>query len=162
MEIFEDLPEVDTVIAPFGGGGLSTGIASAIKAQKPEVKVYACEVDTAPPLSLSLAAGKPSSVPDHKPSFVDGMGGKSLFPEMWNLASTLLEDSLVVSLEQIADALRLVLERNHIVAEGAGAATVAAALHDKKVTGSNIVCVISGGNIDTHKLAILLNGRIPD
>ena len=149
------------MIAPFGGGGLSTGVASAIKALHPKVKVYACEVETAPPLSISLDAGKPSVVPNHQSSFVDGMGGKSLFPEMWNLAKDSLDGSIVLGLKEVCEAVRLLVERNHVVAEGAGAATVAAALRED-VQGNNIVCVISGGNIDTSKLMTILQGDIPE
>jgi threonine dehydratase len=158
LEILEELPGVDCVIAPYGGGGLSTGIASALRALKPEVKVYACEADTAAPLAASLAAGQP--VPfDYIPSFVDGMGGKSVLPEMWPLARDLLAGSLVVSLSEIASALKLLVERNRIVAEGAGAAPIAAALNGGAGTGT-IVCVVSGGNIDLARLVQILSDRI--
>lgn len=156
LEILEELPTVDCVIAPYGGGGLSTGIASALRALKPEVKVFACEANTAAPLAASLRAGHP--VPfDYIPSFVDGMGGKSVLPEMWPLARDILDGSLVVSLSEIASALTLLVERNRVVAEGAGAAPLAAALNGSAGSGT-IVCVISGGNIDLTRLFHILNG----
>ena len=159
LEIFEDLPEVDTVLAPYGGGGLSCGIASALRALKPEVNVYACEVETAAPLAASLAQGKPVEA-DHTPSFVDGIGGKSVLEEMWPLASTLLTDSLVTSLDRVATAIRTLIERNHVVAEGAGATPVAVALTGD-AGGGNLVCVVSGGNIDASKLEVILGGEVP-
>ncbi|HBY97512.1 MAG TPA: pyridoxal-5'-phosphate-dependent protein subunit beta [Chloroflexi bacterium] len=159
LEIVEDLPDVDAVIVPFGGGGLSCGIASALRALKPGVKVYACEVDTAAPLAPSLAAGRPVEV-GYTPTFVDGIGTPSLFPEMWELARQLLSGSLVVSLEEIATAIRLLAQRNQIIAEGAGAAPVAAALA-RKARGGNVVCVVSGGNIDLGKLSRILEGEVP-
>ncbi len=159
LEILEDLPDVDAVVVPYGGGGLSCGIASAIKAVKPGARVFAAEVETAAPFSASLAAGRPVSV-HHTPSFVDGIGGKSQLPEMWPLASTLLSGSLVSSVAQIAQAVRLLASRHRVVAEGAGAASVAAALAGKGGTG-RMVCVVSGGNIDPAKLARILDGGIP-
>ncbi len=159
LEILDDLPDVETIIVPYGGGGLSSGIASAVKALRPQARVYAAEVETAAPLAASLAAGSPQTI-DHTPSFVDGIGGKSHQPDMWNLVRSLLDGSLVVSLSQIADAIRLLIERNRIVAEGAGASSVAAALAEKAGTGPT-VCVISGGNIDAAKLITLLSGDLP-
>ena len=159
LEILEDLPDVDAVIVPYGGGGLSSGIASAVKALRPATKVYACEVETAAPLAASLAAGSPQTI-EHTPSFVDGIGGKSLLPEMWPLVRELLDGSLVVSLGDVVSALRLLVERNRVVAEGAGAASVAAALSGE-AGGGKVVCVISGGNIDTSKLIKILAGEIP-
>ncbi|OGU04014.1 MAG: hypothetical protein A2W29_12605 [Gemmatimonadetes bacterium RBG_16_66_8] len=159
LEILDDLPDVDAVIVPFGGGGLSCGIASAINARKPSVKVFACEVETAAPFAASLAAGSPQTIA-HTPSFVDGIGGKSMLPEMWPLASQLLSGSLVVSLAQVASAVRLLVERARVVAEGAGAASVAAALTGQAGSGP-IVCVISGGNVDTATLGKILGGEVP-
>lgn len=159
LEILEDLPDVDAVVVPFGGGGLSSGIASAIKILKPTCKIFGCEVDTATPLATSLAAGSPQNV-KHTPSFVDGIGGKGFLPEMWPLVSSLLDGSLVCSLGEIAAALKLLIERNRIIAEGAGACSVAAALTGQAGNGK-IVCIISGGNIDTSKLIAILNGQMP-
>ncbi len=151
LEILEDLPEPDAVLVPFGGGGLSCGIASALRARAPGCEVYACEVETAAPLAASLAAGEPVEI-EHRPSFVDGIGGPRVFPEMFALARELLDGSLVVGLEAVAAAIRLLVERNRIVAEGAGAVPVAAALSR---TGK-VVCVVSGGNIDTAALRQIL------
>lgn len=159
LEIVEQLPQVDAIVIPFGGGGLSTGIASAVRALKPGVKIYAAEVDTAAPLAPSLAAGRPVEV-EYKSTFVDGMGAPHLIAEMWPLVSSLLDGSIVVTLEAIAGAIRLLVERNRVVAEGAGAAPVAAALTGQAGTG-RVVCIVSGGNIDTDKLVKILQGEMP-
>jgi threonine dehydratase len=158
LEILEDLPEVDAVIVPYGGGGLITGIASAIKSLKPDVKMYASEVETAAPLAPSLKAGMPVKV-EYTASFVDGMGSSNVLPEMWPLVSRLVDNSIVLSLKQIAEAIKLLIERNRIIAEGAGGSSLAAALTGKAGTGK-IVCVISGGNIDAEKLIKILSGTI--
>lgn len=159
LEILEDLPDVDTIIAPYGGGGLSCGIASAAKALKPDVRVYACEVDTAAPLSASLAAGEPVTI-ERTATFVDGIGSKSVLPEMWPLASSLLEGSIVVSLDEVCDAIRLLVSTSHIVAEGAGASAVAAALRHA-APGQRVVAVVSGGNLDIDVLREILAGKLP-
>ncbi len=155
LEILEDLPEVDAVIIPYGGGGLSSGIASALRARKPETRVYAVEVETAAPLTASLAAGRPVAV-DYQASFVDGIGGASVLPEIWELVSGLLDGSLVVTLDEVRDAIRLLAERQRVIAEGAGAASVAAALAGR-AGGGVLVCVVSGGNIDRGVLAGILS-----
>lgn len=159
LEILDELPMVDAVVVPYGGGGLSCGIASALKALRPDVRVYASEVDTAAPLAASLAAGEPRQV-DYVPSFVDGIGGKGVLEEMWPLTRRLLAGSLVVTLSETARALRLLAERNRVIAEGAGATSVAAAL-EGKAGGGKVVCVVSGGNIDAAKLVKILDGEIP-
>lgn len=159
LEILEDLPDVDTVVIPFGGGGLSCGIASALRVLAPKARVFAAEVETAAPLAASLAAGAPRDIA-YTPSFVDGIGAPFVLPEMWPLASRLLHDSLVVTLAQVADAIRLLAERNHVIAEGAGATPVAAALAGQAGRGK-VVCVVSGGNIDPGKLSKILAGEIP-
>lgn len=160
LEILEDLPQdIDEVLVPFGGGGLSSGIASALSALRPGLPVYGCEVATAAPLSASFAAGSAQLV-DYHASFVDGIGGKSLLPEMWPLASRLLAGARVVPLEEVAAAVRLLAERNRVIAEGAGATPVAAALA-RAEEGKRVVCVISGGNIDSAKLCAILEGRVP-
>jgi threonine dehydratase len=159
LEILDDLPEVDAVLVPYGGGGLACGIAAAVKARSPSTKVFACEVETAAPLAASLAAGHPVEVP-YTHSFVDGIGAPRVFPEMVELASRLLDGSLVASLTEVADAVRLLVERNHVVAEGAGAASVAAARSGRAGVGT-VACVISGGNIDLAKLATILSGGVP-
>jgi len=158
LEILEDLPDVKSVVIPFGGGGLSIGIASAIHAKSPQTRVYTVEPETAAPLSASFAAGSAQEI-KRIPSFVDGIGGKSVLPEMWERARNLLLP-LVVSLSEIASTVKLLIERNRIVAEGAGAASVAAALTGKAGSGK-IVCIVSGGNIDSSKLAKILAGGIP-
>lgn len=159
LEILEDMPDADTVIVPFGGGGLSTGIASAVHEKKPTTKIFAVEPETAAPLAASFAAGKPMEI-NRIPSFVDGIGGRSVLPEMWRLASKLLNGCIVCSLKEIASAVRFLVERNRVVAEGAGGASVAAALTGKAGLGK-IVCVVSGGNIDTGKLTTILSGAVP-
>ena len=159
LEILEDLPDVDAVVVPFGGGGLSCGIAAALRALRPESRVWASEIETAAPFSASLAAGRPVSVA-HTPSFVDGIGGKSMLPEMWPLASALLAGALVTSVAQAAAAVKLLAERNRVVAEGAAATSVATALTGQAGSGK-IVCVISGGNIDPATLARILTGDLP-
>jgi threonine dehydratase len=159
LEILDDLPEVDAVVVPFGGGGLSCGIASALRAVKPETRVFASEIETGAPLAASLAAGEPVEVA-HTRSFVDGIGSKSLLAEMWPLASQLLDGSLVVSVAETAAAIRLMVERNRVVAEGAGATPVAAAMAGKAGPGT-VVCVVSGGNLDPSKLAKILAGGTP-
>jgi threonine dehydratase len=159
LEILEDLPDVDAILVPFGGGGLSGGIASAVRALQPNVPVYACEVETAAPLAASWASGVPTSI-DRIPSFVDGIGGKSVLPEMWPLLRSVLAGPVVVSLEETAAAVRLLVERARVVAEGAGAVPVAAALKRRAGWG-RVACVISGGNIDARKLATILTGGLP-
>lgn len=160
LEIVEDLPDVDAVLVPYGGGGLSCGIASALAALRPGVPVYACEVETAAPLAASWAAGEPVTI-NYKPSFVDGIGGKSVLPEIWPVARRLLAGSLVMTLEEVAAAIRLLLVRNRVLAEGAGATPVAAALAGRAGTGK-VACVVSGGNLDTGKLASILAGQVPE
>ncbi len=155
LEILEDLPEVDAVIIPYGGGGLSSGIASALRALKPDTRIYAVEVETAAPLAASLAAGLPAAV-DYRASFVDGIGGASVLPEMWDMVKGLLDGSLVVSLDETRAAIRLLAERQRVIAEGAGAAPVAAARAGGAGTGK-VVCVVSGGNIDRGVLAKILS-----
>ena len=156
LEILDDLPEVEAVVIPFGGGGLSCGIASALVALKPDTKIFAAEVETAAPLAASLAAGEPREI-DHIPSFVDGIGGKGVLVEMWPLVRSLIDESLVVSLDEIAGAIRLLASRNRVIAEGAGAASVAAALTGRAGSGT-VVCIVSGGNIDAARLAAILGG----
>ncbi|MEP7343627.1 MAG: pyridoxal-phosphate dependent enzyme [Gemmatimonadaceae bacterium] len=156
LEILEDLPDVDAVVVPFGGGGLSCGIAVAMRAHRPVIRVYAVEVETAAPLAASLALGRPASI-DYIPSFVDGIGGRTVLEPMWPLVQSVIDASIVMSLAEVAAALRTLVTRAHVVAEGAGAAAVAAALSGK--AGSRrVVCVVSGGNIDSAKLAEILIG----
>lgn len=155
LEILEDLPDVDAVVAGFGGGGLSCGIAAALKERGSHAKVFAAEPETAAPLAYSLAAGSAQNFPNWQASWVDGCGGKSVFPRMWALASHLLAGSIVPTLEETRQAMRLVALRNHVIAEGAGACAVAAGLSGK-CGGGKIVCVVSGGNIDLAKFSELI------
>jgi threonine dehydratase len=150
LEILEDLPDVDVVVAAFGGGGLSCGIGTVMQRSKPSTKVFAAEPETASPLALSFAKGSAQQFPNWTRSWVDGCGGKSVFPRMWALANYVLAGSVVVSLEEIRRAMKLVAERNHVIAEGAGACAVAAALSGKCGRGK-VVAVVSGGNIDLSK-----------
>jgi threonine dehydratase len=159
LEILEDLPDVDAIIVPFGGGGLFAGIASAVKARKSEVRMFASEVETAAPLSESLAAGRPVEI-KRNPSFVDGIGGGNILDDIWRLVKPLISDSIVVGLREVASAIKILAERNRVVAEGAGASALAAALTGKAGSGK-VVCVISGGNIDASKLIKVLEGAIP-
>jgi threonine dehydratase len=156
LEIAEDLPDVDAVLVPFGGGGLVSGIASAMRALVPRAKVYGCEVATSTPLTAALAAGEPVAV-ERTPSFVDGIGGRGLLREMWPLVRGLVDGALVAPLEEVANAVRVLVERARIVAEGAGATPVASALAGRAGRG-RVVCVVSGGNIDATVLAELLRG----
>ena len=149
LEILEDLPDVDMVVIPWGGGGLACGIASAMRELKPAAKIFAAEVATAAPLTAAWKAGSPRVIEPQR-SFVDGIGGKSVFPRMFERAKQLLNGVLVAEVDQVAAALRLMAERNRIIAEGAGATPVACVLGRPK---SKIVCVVSGGNIDLSKLA---------
>jgi threonine dehydratase len=157
LEILEDLPEVDAIVVPWGGGGLASGIGAAVRALAPRCKVFAAEAESGAPLAAALAAGEPVSV-DYRPTFVDGIGSRSVFPRMLERARAVLAGSLVSSLPEIAAAVRVIAERGHVVAEGAGAAGVAAALAGRAGTG-RIACVVSGGNIDLDALAALLAGR---
>jgi threonine dehydratase len=161
LEIFEDLPDAAAVLVPYGGGGLACGIAAGTRAawtgRRP--RVFACEVESASPLDAALRAGTPTAA-SYSPSFVDGIGSKRVADEMWPLARTLLDGSLVVPVQAVADAVRLLVERARVVAEGAGAAAVAAALTGRVPNGP-VVCIVSGGNIDTAKLARILSGELP-
>jgi threonine dehydratase len=157
LEILEDLTDVDAVVIPWGGGGLACGIATALRALRPQCRIFAAEVVTAAPLAPSLAAGTPQVI-DYESSFVDGIGGKSVFPQMLARAQTLLDGSLVTELEAVENALRLMAGRNRVIAEGAGACAVAAALDGKAGTGK-VVCIVSGGNIDFGKLCAILTAE---
>ncbi len=159
LELVEDLPELGSVVVPFGGGGLSCGIGAAVKALRPGVRIVAAEVSTAAPLSAALAAGGPRPI-EHRPSFVDGIGGKCVLEEMWPLIAELIDDAVAVTPERIAGAIRLLVERARVVAEGAGAAPVAVALGAPDLPGP-VVCVVSGGNLDRGTLAAILDGGVP-
>ena len=159
LELLEDLPEPDVVLVPFGGGGLSSGIASAVKALRPQTRVYAVEPETGAPLTAAFAAGEPQPI-EFVPSFVDGAGGPALLPAMWPLVRSLLDGAFAVSLDETAEAVRVLASRARVVAEGAGALALAAALGGR-VEGGTVVCIVSGGNIDAAKLATILAGETP-
>ena len=160
LEIVEDLPDVETILIPWGGGGLTCGIASAIRSLKPEVRIIACEMESAAPLKASFVDMQAATNVDFTPSFVDGIGAPWVLPEMYDLAKVLVDDVLVVSLEETVNAVRVLIENNCVVAEGAGAVSVAAALSGKAGVGK-IVCIVSGGNLDPEKLVKILQGKTP-
>ena len=154
LEILEDLPDADVVIAPLGGGGLLSGISAAVRALRPQTKIFAAEPETAAPLHASLAAGRPVFFDNWTASFVDGAGGKSVLETMWPLLRS-LDGSIVVTLDEVARAMKFVAERAHIIAEGAAGCAIAAALSGRAPTGK-VVAVVSGGNIDLPKFASLV------
>jgi threonine dehydratase len=154
LELAEDAPEFDTVVTPWGGGGLTTGIASAVKALRPEVRVVTAEPETGAPLAAAFGAGEPREI-EFTPSWVDGAGGRALLPGMWERASGLVDEAVAVPLDDAAEAVRLLASRAHVVAEGAGALALAAALR----RDDRCVCIVSGGNIDPDVLSRLLAGE---
>jgi len=159
LEIVEDLPDVDTVVVPFGGGGLISGIGAGIQALRPSCAVLAAEVETAAPLRASLDAGEARAI-ERIPTWVDGIGGASVLPAMWPLVRQVVQDSIVVTLADIAEAVRLLVRHARIVPEGAGAAALAASRRDP-VQGRRVVCVVSGGNLEPAVLATILSGSLP-
>jgi threonine dehydratase len=155
LEIVEDLPEVATVIAAIGGGGLITGVGSAVKALRPEVRVIGAEPETAAPFAHSRAQGRPGKFPDWQASFVDGAGGQSVTERMWQRMQPIVDGSIIVTLDETRAAMRLIAEKSRTIAEGAGALSLAAALSGRAGEGP-IVCVVSGGNIDLGRFAELV------
>jgi len=155
LELLEDLPDVDAVVIPWGGGGLSCGIAAVLRKLAPRVRIYAAEIETAAPLAASFAAGEPRLV-EYQPSFVDGIGSKTVFPGMFESARKLLDGSLVVTLTEAAHAVKVVAERNRVIIEGAAACAVAAGLSSRAGSGK-VVSIVSGGNIDLDKFAQLVS-----
>jgi len=151
LELLEDLPDLEAVVIPWGGGGLSSGIASVLRQKAPRVRIFAAEIETGAPLAKSLAAGEPMSV-EYKSSFVDGIGSKTVFRNMFELGRSLLDGSLVASLAETAQAMKLVAERNRVIMEGAAACAVAAAMSGRAGSGK-VVAIVSGGNIDLDKFA---------
>jgi threonine dehydratase len=160
LEIVEDLPDVDVVVTPYGGGSLTTGVASAVKALRPQATVLAAEDENAAPVTAALAAGGKIVEIETRPSFVKSIGGPSLVPQLWPVARDLIDGAAAVSLDQITAAMRMLFSKAKVVTEGAGAASLAAALADERAKG-NVVCVISGGNIDADAYATVLAGGIP-
>ena len=160
LELVEELDEIDTVLVPWGGGGLTTGIASALAALSPRTRVFACEPETGAPLAASLAAGEPVAV-DYTPSFVDGAGQQgAAAPDVGARAAAARRRAFALTLDETAAAVRLLAERARVIAEGAGALAVAAAMSGR-AGGGRIVCIVSGGNIDAARLAAILEGRTP-
>ncbi len=157
LEILEDLPDADAIVIPWGGGGLACGIASAIRQIKPSTKIFAAEVDVAAPLMASWNAGTPQTIEPVR-SFVDGVGGKSVFPRMFDLARQLLDGCLLAQVDEVASAIKLIAERNHLIVEGAGATALACVLAGKAGAGK-VVCVLSGGNIDMPKFIEILRSE---
>jgi threonine dehydratase len=155
LEIVEDLPDVEAVVAPVGGGGLLGGVGSAVAALRPDVRIFAAEPETAAPLAASMAAGAASCFEGWQRSFVDGAGGRSVLPSMWPLLERIVERSIVVPLADVAAAMKLAAERVHVIAEGAAGCAVAAAVSGR-VPGRKIVAVVSGGNIDLPQFAALV------
>jgi threonine dehydratase len=155
LEILEDAPDVTAVIAAIGGGGLITGVGSAIKALKPAVRIYGAEPDTACPAAISFTAGSPQTFKGWQPSFVDGAGGQSVFPRMWERMTAVADGFIVVSLGETKQALKLMAEKARVIAEGAGALPLAAALTGQAGRGP-IVAIVSGGNIDLKKFSELI------
>src|SRR3989449_1785688 len=156
LEILEDAPDTAAVIASIGGGGLITGVGSALKALKPDIKIWGAEPETAAPVALSLAAGSPQPFKDWKASFVDGAGGQSVFPRMWERMKPIIDGSIVVTLEETRRAMRLMADKTRVISEGAGALPLAAALTGKAGQGP-IVAIVSGGNIDLQKVSELIS-----
>jgi len=156
LELVENLDAFDTVITPWGGGGLTTGIASAVKALRPGVRIVTAEPATAAPLAASLAAGEPVAI-EYEPSFVDGAGGRALLPTMWDRARELIDEAVAVPLVEVEEAMRVLASRAHVVAEGAGALALAAARRRE----DRCVCIVSGGNVDAAVLANVLLGETP-
>jgi threonine dehydratase len=163
LEILEDLPDVDAVVAPLGGGGLLAGIACVLNSQQPGARVYAAEPETAAPLAASFAAGRASTFDQWRASFVDGAGGRSVLGTMWPLLQAWVTESIVVSLDEAARAMRLVADRVHVIAEGAAACAVAAAVSPALAARGHkkVVAVVSGGNIDLEKFAQLVTSVKP-
>jgi threonine dehydratase len=159
VEILDQSPDTEAILIPFGGGGLACGIACAVRALKPRVKIIACELTTAHPLRAAFNADGPTQT-SHEPGFVSGVGFGSVLPEMWPMLKSLIDDVITVSLAEVAAAIRVLVEHNRIVAEGAGAVSVAAALSGR-YTETKVCAVVSGGNLDASILAAILEGRTP-
>ena len=160
LELLDDLPDVDTVIVPYGGGGLVSGIASAVKAIRPSARVYVCEPETGAAAAAAFSAGGPAEV-EYTPSFVDGAGSKRVLDSMWPRVSELVDGAFAVSLDDAAGAVRLLAERIRVIAEGAGALAPAVALSGR-AGGGKIACIVSGGNIDLSVLTRILAGATPE
>jgi threonine dehydratase len=161
LELVEDLEEFDAVLIPWGGGGLTTGIASAVRALRPDVRIYVCEPETGAPVTAAIANGRVPTKIQYTVSFIDGAGSGALLPEMWAHAEPLVTSAFAISLADAAAGVRTLLERGRVVGEGAAGLPVAAALAGL-AGGGRLVCIVSGGNIDPARLAAILDGRVPD
>jgi threonine dehydratase len=159
LELVEDLLDLDTVVVPVGGGGLLVGIASAVKQLRPHVRVVAAQPETAAPLAVAMERGEPAEI-DYRPTWIDGAGAKVILRGMWPLLQEVVDDVAVVTLDEVADAVRILAERVRVIAEGAGALSVAAALTGRAGAG-NVACIVSGGNIDAAVLCRILAGETP-
>lgn len=159
LEIIEDLPDVDTVVIPWGGGGLACGVASALRGLSPDMRILGCQPETGASLAASFEAGKDVET-DYTTSFVESAGSGILFPEMWDLGKRLLDGSIIAGLADTVSAIRLMAERNKIIVEGAGAVSVAASIAGEAGSGK-IACIVSGASIDTEKLIKILQGKDP-
>jgi threonine dehydratase len=159
LEILTQSPDIEAILIPFGGGGLACGISCAVRVLKPEVKIIACELASAHPLRAAFDAGGPAETP-HEPGFVSGVGFGTVLPEMWPLAKAMIDEVITVSLEEVAAAIKTMVEHNHIVAEGAGAVSVAAALSGRYAQ-TRVCAVVSGGNLDSSMLTTILGGGVP-
>ena len=159
LEILAQSPDVEAILVPFGGGGLACGIACAVRALRRDVKIIACELTSAHPVKTAFAAGVPTETA-HEPGFVSGVGFGTVLSEMWPLVKTLIDDVITVSLTEVAEAIKIMVEQNHVVAEGSGAVSVAAALSGRYAAG-RVCAVVSGGNLDNSLLATILEGRTP-
>jgi threonine dehydratase len=160
LEILAQSPDVEAILIPFGGGGLACGIACAVRAQRSDVKIIACELASAHPVKAAFAAGAPIETP-HEAGFVSGVGFGSVLPEMWPLVKAMIDDVITVSLTEVAAAIKTMVEYNRVVAEGAGAVSVAAALSGR-YSAAKVCALVSGGNIDSTVLAAILEGRAPN
>jgi threonine dehydratase len=159
LEIVDQVPDVEEIVCAFGGGGLICGIAAAVKALRPRVRIVAAEAETAAPVTAAFSHGGPVDV-DYRATFIDGCGSRRVTDEMWQLVQGLVDDTVTVTAEQVAAAIRLMIDRCSVVAEGAGAVPVAAALASGR-RGPRTVCIVSGGNIDAAKLTAIMSGKLP-
>ena len=159
LEILAQSPDIEAILIPFGGGGLACGIACAVRALRPDVRIIACELASAHPLKAAFDAGAPTQTP-HAPGFVSGVGFGAVLPEMWPLVKAMIDEVITVSLAEVAAAIKNMVEHNHVVAEGAGAVSVAAALSGRYAE-TKVCAVVSGGNLDGSMLATILEGRVP-
>jgi threonine dehydratase len=159
LEVLAQSPDIEAILIPFGGGGLACGIACAARALRPDVRIIACELASAHPLKAAFDAGVPTETP-HAPGFVSGVGFGSVLPEMWPLVRTMIDDVITVSLAEVAAAIKTMVEHNRVVAEGAGAVSVAAALSGRYAE-TKVCAVVSGGNLDNSMLATILEGHTP-